>query len=597
MNRLNHLARIMTLSALLAASGLTITSCSSATVAHGDSSATNANSRFETLYQAEWAWRQNKSTSDENTDDNYASSSLPDVSIAAQQQRLARWQSTLDTLDSIDVSALSEANQVNYAVYRLQIETLIADQQFKTYEKPLLGDTAFWSNLAYQARKTFRHEQDFDNYLAWLQDMPRYFDQQIANMRLGLARQFTLPEISLQGRDASVISVVNAKGKDNLYFQPFTKIPASISSAKHAELKARAQAVIAEYVIPAHQRLLTFLQEQYIPNAQPSIAGYDLPDGKAYYQAQIKKYTTLALTAEEIHQIGLAEVAKIRQRMHDVMKEVSFDGNLQDFLTFLRTDEQFYVDTPQALLDRAAWTAKEFDGVADDWFGHLPRKRFAIIPVPDDIAPFYTAGRGGPGVYLVNTYDLPSRPLYSLPALTLHESAPGHAFQMPLSLENNAIPEFRRQSYISAFGEGWALYSELLGEEMGLYHTPYEIFGMLSYQMWRAARLVVDTGIHAKGWSRQQAQDFMKANTALSVHEITTEVDRYIAWPGQALSYYLGQMAIVEHRAAAEKALGADFDIRHFHDMILQMGSVPLAVLEQRVERFIAEGGPSPYQE
>ena len=227
--------------------------------------------------------------------------------------------------------------------------------------------------------------------------------------------------------------------------------------------------------------------------------------------------------------------------------------------------------------------------------GHLPRNRLAIIKVPDDIAPFYTAGRGGPGTYWVNTYDLPSRPLYSLPALTLHESAPGHAFQMPLSLENDAIPEFRRKSYISAFGEGWALYSELLGEEMGLYHTPYEVFGMLSYQMWRAARLVVDTGIHAKGWTRKEAQDFMKENTALSIHEITTEVDRYIAWPGQALSYYLGQMAIVEHRARAEEALGEQFDIRNFHDMILQMGSVPLAVLEERVDKFIAEGGPSPY--
>ncbi|NVK55068.1 MAG: DUF885 family protein [Alteromonadaceae bacterium] len=596
MNRLTCIVRITTLSALLAVSGLALNACSSTAVTAVDAEVSDANTRFETLYKSEWAWRQHKDDSDAESNNRYAPSSLPDVSIPVQQERRKRWLATLDELNTIDVEALSEANQINYAVYRLQIETLIADQQFKTYEKPLLGDTAFWSNLTYQARQTLRHEQDFENYLAWLQDMPRYFDQQIANMKLGLARQFTLPKISLQGRDASVISVVDAKGSDNPYYQPFAKMPDSLSSEKQAALTAQAEAVIAEYVIPAHQTLLTFLQQEYIPRAQPSIAGYDLPDGKAYYQAQIKKYTTLALTAEEIHQIGLAEVANIRQRMHNIMKDVGFDGTLQDFLTFLRTDEQFYVDTPQALLDRAAWTAKEFDGVADDWFGHLPRKRFAIIPVPADIAPFYTAGRGGPGVYLVNTYDLPSRPLYSLPALTLHESAPGHAFQMPLALENTDIPEFRRQSYISAFGEGWALYSELLGEEMGLYHTPYEVFGMLSYQMWRAARLVVDTGIHAKGWSRKQAQDFMKANTALSVHEITTEIDRYIAWPGQALSYYLGQMAIVKHRAAAEKALGQDFDIRHFHDMILQLGSVPLSVLEQQVERFIAEGGLSPYQ-
>lgn len=590
-----HSLRIIALSVAIACAAVGTTACSSTTPAAGSVVEASADSQFETLYKAEWAWRQNKDTTDENSDAQAMPSSLPDVSLATQQKSLARWQDTLKQLDNIDVSALSEANQTNYAVYRLQIENLIAEQEFRTYEKPLLGDTAFWSNLAYITRQTFHTEQDFENYLKWLQDMPRYFDQQIANMKLGLARKFTLPKISLIGRDASVISVVEAKGTDNTYFTPFTKMPSRISEAKQAELQEKAKAVINDYVIPAHQTLLTFLQEDYIPNAQPSIAGYDLPDGKAYYQAQIKQYTTLDLTAGEIHQIGLDEVAKIRQRMQDVMDEVGFEGDLQAFLEFLRTDEQFYVTTPQALLDRAAWTAKEFDGVADQWFGHLPRKRFAIIKVPDDIAPFYTAGRGGPGTYWVNTYNLPSRPLYSLPALTLHESAPGHAFQMPLSLENNDIPEFRRKSYISAFGEGWALYSELLGEEMGLYHTPYEVFGMLSYQMWRAARLVVDTGIHAKGWSRKQAQDFMKDNTALSIHEITTEVDRYIAWPGQALSYYLGEMTIIECRARAEKALGDKFDIRNFHDMILQMGSVPLAVLEARVDKFIAEGGPSPY--
>ncbi|OFI35695.1 hypothetical protein BFC17_12125 [Alteromonas lipolytica] len=583
----------------MACAAVGTTACSSTTPTASsvvETSAENsADSQFEALYQAEWAWRQNKDTTDENSDAQAAPSRLPDVSLATQQKRLDRWQATLEQLDAMDVSALSEANQTNYAVYRLQIENLIAEQEFRTYEKPLLGDTAFWSNLAYITRSTFHTEQDFANYLKWLQDMPRYFDQQISNMKLGLARKFTLPKISLVGRDASVISVVEAKGADNTYFKPFSKMPDRISEAKQAELQEQAKAVINNYVIPAHQTLLTFLQEEYIPNAQPSIAGYDLPDGKAYYQAQIKQYTTLDLSAEEIHQIGLDEVAKIRARMQDVMDEVGFDGDLQAFLEFLRTDEQFYVTTPQALLDRAAWTAKEFDGVAEQWFGHLPRKRFAIIKVPDDIAPFYTAGRGGPGTYWVNTYDLPSRPLYSLPALTLHESAPGHAFQMPLSLENKDIPEFRRKSYISAFGEGWALYSELLGEEMGLYHTPYEVFGMLSYQMWRAARLVVDTGIHAKGWSRKQAQDFMKDNTALSIHEITTEVDRYIAWPGQALSYYLGEMTIIECRARAEKALGDKFDIRNFHDMILQMGSVPLSVLEARVDKFIAEGGPSPY--
>lgn len=320
-----------------------------------------------------------------------------------------------------------------------------------------------------------------------------------------------------------------------------------------------------------------------------------MPDGRAYYQAKIGEFVTRDLTAEQIHAIGLAEVAKIRGRMATVMAQVKWRGDLPSFLNHLRTDPQFYATTPQQLLDRAAWIAKTFDGKAATWFGRLPRSRFAIKPVPADVAPFYTSGRGGPGIYLVNTYDLPSRALYSLPALTLHESAPGHAFQMPLANELTDLPEYRRDTYISAFGEGWALYCEALGEDMGMYETPYEVFGMLSYQMWRAARLVVDTGIHAKGWSRERAQSFLRDNTALSNHEITTEVDRYIAWPGQALSYYMGEIAFLDARAKAEKALGEKFDIRAFHDAMLALGSVPLPLVDQRTAQFIAEGGKGPY--
>jgi uncharacterized protein (DUF885 family) len=247
------------------------------------------------------------------------------------------------------------------------------------------------------------------------------------------------------------------------------------------------------------------------------------------------------------------------------------------------------------LLKEGAWIAKQFDAKAAVWFGRLPRMRFAVKPVPDDMAPLYTGGRGGPGIYLINTWNLPVRPLYSLRALTLHESAPGHAFQMPLAMENTRLPDFRRKTYLSVYGEGWALYCEKLGVEMGMYETPYDRFGMLSYQMWRAARLVVDTGLHAQGWSREQAQKFLHDNTALADHEIETEVDRYIAWPGQALSYYLGEMAIEKARAKAEKALAAKFDIRAFHDTVLDLGSVPIPVLDARVDRFILEGGKGPY--
>jgi uncharacterized protein (DUF885 family) len=281
--------------------------------------------------------------------------------------------------------------------------------------------------------------------------------------------------------------------------------------------------------------------------------------------------------------------------MLEVMKESGFKGDFVAFLRFLRTDPRFYARTPDELLMRAAWIAKKFDGKASQFFGYLPRQRFTIKPVPPDLAPFYTAGRGGPGVYLVNTYALDTRPLYNLTALTLHESAPGHAFQMPIALEHKDQPEFRQHTYLSAYGEGWALYCEHLGVEMGMYETPYDRFGMLGYQIWRAARLVVDTGIHSQGWTRERALAYMREYTALSEHEIETEVDRYIAWPAQALSYYLGERALIRARDKAEKALGTRFNIRAFHDAVLELGSVPLPVLETRIDRFIAEGGRGPY--
>jgi uncharacterized protein (DUF885 family) len=293
----------------------------------------------------------------------------------------------------------------------------------------------------------------------------------------------------------------------------------------------------------------------------------------------------------EIHRIGLAEVAKLHECMVAEMKATGFKDDFPAFLHFLRTDPKFYAKTAQELLMRAAWIAKTFDGKAAQYFGRIPRMRFAIEPVPADMAPFYTSGRAGPGIYLLNTHDLPHRPLYNLTALTLHEAEPGHGFQIPLALEHKNQPAFRQHVYISAYGEGWALYCEKLGLEMGMYDTPYDRFGMYGYQIWRAARLVVDTGVHSQGWTREQAIEYLLDNTALAEPEIETEIDRYISWPGQALSYYLGEMAILEARAKAEAALGPHFNIRAFHDAVLALGSVPLAVLEARIDRFIAEGG------
>lgn len=554
----------------------------------------SADARLKALYTAEYAWRRQQQGPGEDTP-NGPAGGLPDAGPAAQAARLARWTETARQLAAIDPAKLSAKGRIDYLVYKGQIDALLAEQRFRDYEKPLTSDTSFWSDVAEAARGRFVREADYRAYLKTLRDVPRYFDQNIANMRAGLQRGFTPPQITLAGRDIGVAQVVEAPGDDNLFYAPFRQFPAAIPAAVQESLRREGMAAIREAVIPAHAKLLQFLRTEYMPGARKALAATDLPDGQAYYRSKIREYVTRDMTAEQVHAIGVREVAKIRAEMLAVMREVKFDGDLTAFLTFLRTDPRFYPKTPQELLEHAAWIAKTFDGKASQYFGRLPRSRFAIKPVPADLAPFYTSGRGGPGIYLLNTYDLKSRANYQLTALTLHESAPGHAFQMPLANENKELPAFRRETYLSAYGEGWALYSEKLGVEMGMYETPYDRFGMLSYQMWRASRLVVDTGIHALGWSREKAQQFLRDNTALSNHEIETEVDRYIAWPGQALSYYMGELALLDARARAEKALGGRFNIRAWHDAMLQLGSVPLTVIDLRTDQFIRDGGKGPY--
>ncbi|HWA92446.1 MAG TPA: DUF885 family protein [Rhizomicrobium sp.] len=553
----------------------------------------SADAKFRALYTREWKWREDQFASGEDNVKEIVDH-LPKVDAASQEARLAYWEDVLKQLATIPRAKLSVANRVNYDVYKPQIEGLIADWKFRGYEMPANSDTTFWTDLGYTARQDFKKLKDYQSWIKQMRDVPRYFHEQIAEMRAGLKRGFTPPQVTLMGRDASIANVTKAKPEDSLFYEPF-KTMHGVDADTQAKLRAEAVDVIAHQVQPAYEELMKFWNEEYVPGARKTLAAEDMPDGKAYYRAQILEYTTLDMSPAEIHALGEVEVAKLHRQMIDVMKETGFKGDFPAFQQFLRTDPQFAAKTPQELLDKAAWIAKQFDGKAATWFGRLPRARFAIKPVPDDLAPFYTSGRGGPGVYLLNTYDLPHRPLYNLTALTLHESAPGHAFQIPLAAEDKSLPDFRRYSYISAYGEGWAVYCEYLGDEMGMYDTPYDRFGMLGYQIWRAVRLVVDTGIHSQGWSRSQAIQYMHDYTALPEHEIETEVDRYIAWPGQALSYYLGEMTIRKLRAKAEAALGPKFNIRAFHDTVLQLGSVPMPVLEARIDRFIAEGGKGPY--
>jgi uncharacterized protein (DUF885 family) len=552
-----------------------------------------ADAQLRDVYSTEWKWRTEQQADDENGTRPVADH-LPKVDPVTQQTRLTRWEDVQRRLARIDRATLSAPEQLNYDIYREQIAVLIANQRFRDFEMPANSDTTFWTDLGYTARRPFRTVTDYEHWIAQMRDIPRYFREQLDEMRAGLKRGFTPPRVTMEGRDASITAVTEATPEASLFYTPFRDMP-GIPPARQAALRAEAVRTIREAVQPAYVELLRFMRSEYVPGTRTTLAAAQLPDGANYYRAKIFEYTTLDMDPAAIHELGVAEVQRIHADMLAAMRETGFSGDFPAFLHFLRTDPRFYAKTPEELLMRAAWIAKRFDGKAAQFFGYLPRARFAIKPVPDDLAPFYTAGRGGPGVYLLNTYDLPSRPLYNLAALTLHESAPGHAFQIPIAMEHKDQPAFRRHSYISAYGEGWALYCERLGVEMGMYENAYDRFGMLGYQIWRAARLVVDTGIHAQGWSREQAMDYLRQYTALPEREIGTEVDRYIAWPAQALSYYLGERVMLQERARAEKALGERFNIRAFHDAVLELGSVPLPVLQERIHGFIAAGGRGPY--
>ncbi|PJK02195.1 DUF885 domain-containing protein [Lysobacteraceae bacterium NML75-0749] len=580
-------------SALALALATLVSPATSHAQAPAASTQANEDARFQAIYQREWGWRQQQEGNAGEEDSNTSRIGLPDVSPAAQARRLEMWESVLRELDGIDPAKLSHAERINYRVYRPQIEDLAAGVRFRDFEMPFNADSSFWSWLGFMGQSQLRSVAEYRAYIAMLNDVPRYFDQHIGNMRAGLARGFSVPRATLDGRDKSIAQVAELKDvTEAALYGPFKQMPGNIPASQQEALRREARQALETSVIPAYAKLLTFFRNEYMPKARTTLAAEAMPDGVNWYRQQIRHYTTLDLSPEEIHQIGLKEVAQIRAEMEAIIQQVGFTGRspqtrFQDFLAFLRSDPQFYAKTPQELLSRAAWIAKRVDGQLGKIIGKLPRNRFTIVEVPPDIAPFWTAGRGGASTYWLNTYDLPSRPLYNLPALTLHEAAPGHALQGSLVMEMGETPAFRKQ-YISAYGEGWGLYSEWLGKEMGIYETPYEDFGRLTYAMWRACRLVIDTGVHHKGWSRDQALAYLRENTALSEHEVTTEVDRYISWPGQALSYKLGEIVMMRLRREAEAELGEKFDVRRFHDALLAPGSIPLPLLEEEIRAFIA---------
>ncbi|MBB1444638.1 DUF885 family protein [Pseudoalteromonas sp. SG43-3] len=501
----------------------------------------------------------------------------------------------LADLDAVDATKLSDENQINLSIIRAQVQNSVDEYVFNAHYMPLTSEYGFHSGLSYIVNSSqYKKEQDLETYLARLAQIPRFFGQNIYWMKKGLETGLTQPKAVLEGYEDSISTYIVDDVTQSEFYKPFLANTASLSESDFYALQQRAKVVLKNKVIPAYKSYLTFFTEQYQPGARTSIGISETPNGKAFYKNRAKHYTTTDMTPKEIHELGLKEVARIRGEMEAVIKEVGFKGSFAEFIHFLRTDPQFYATTPEQLLKEASYIAKKMDAQLPKLFHTLPRKPYGVAPVPASIAPKYTTGRYSgsnrddeAGYYWVNTYALDKRPLYVLEALTLHEAVPGHHLQISLNAELENLPSYRRDAYLSAFGEGWGLYSEYLGLEAGFYQDPYSRFGRLTYEMWRAARLVVDTGMHMYGWSRERAMNFMSENTALSLHNVKTETDRYISWPAQALSYKIGELTIKRLRVEAEQALGPNFDIREFHHQVLRHGSVPLSVLETQVRLYI----------
>ena len=521
---------------------------------------------------------------------------LPSVTPETQARQARENQTFLTRLRAIDRGQLTHQEQVSYDLFEFMVGERVRFARYDDWRLPFNSDSGFYSEILLiddlQSPRTVR---DYENYIARLSDTRRYFREQIANMRVGLRDGFTLPREIIGGVSQVIGGFRFENAESTSFYAPFTNFPPSVPEAERVRLREAGRAAIANSVIPAFDEFRTFFEAEYAPRARTTIAAQRLPNGRAYYADLVRYYTTLPdATPQQIHQIGLREVARIRAAMETEMRAAGFQGSFAEFIAFLRTDPQFYATTPEQLLREAAWITREIDAQMPNYFGRIPRRPYTVQPVPAAIAPNYTGGRysGGrsdqAGEYWVNTFALNTRPLYVLPSLTAHEAAPGHHTQISLARELEGLPAFRGTFYPHAFGEGWGLYSERLGEEMGIYHTPYQRFGRLTYEMWRACRLVVDTGMHSMGWSRQRALDYLASNTALSTHEVRTEIDRYIGWPGQALAYKMGELKIVELRQRAETALGDRFDIRAFHDVVLGNGGVTLPVLERQVDEYIA---------
>jgi uncharacterized protein (DUF885 family) len=557
-----------------------------------------ANEQFDTAVQQLLNHRSSKGLYKQDNVENEAEKKenlWPDLSPQALEKKYQERLAIASVFEAINQDALSDDNQINYSIIKAQLDNNIANYHFKSHYMPFKSESGFHSNLNFVINNTkFRKEKDIELYLNKLSALPEYFDQNIYWMQQGLATGITQPQAVLVGYEQSILAFIPEHIKDSEFLKPFTTASNLINAKVLDDKKQQLITILEAQVIPAYQGYYEFFTQEYFPNARKSIGVSETPNGNEFYSNRVKHYTTTDMTPEQIHVLGLSEVKRIRQEMAEIIAKTGFEGSFTEFTHFLRTDPQFYAKTPLALIKEASYIAKQMDAKLPTLFKHLPRSPYGVAPVPESIAPKYTTGRyiraqndSQPGYYWVNTYALDKRPLYVLPALTLHEGVPGHHLQISLNSELDNLPSYRQNAYISAFGEGWGLYAEWLGIEAGIYEDNYSNFGRLTYEMWRAARLVVDTGMHVKGWSRERAINFMTDNTALSTHNVTTEIDRYISWAGQALSYKIGEITIRNLRKKTETKLGKNFDVREFHHQILKNGSVPLQVLEDQINAYI----------
>jgi uncharacterized protein (DUF885 family) len=555
--------------------------------------------RLQQLFADDWEFRLRESPlfatslGDTRYNDRLDPSGLADIARQTEENRRF-----LQRLRAIPRDSLSPRDRIDYDIFERGKREGIEEFELGLHLIPITNREGFHTYFPQLAEDVpLATVGDYENYIARLRAFRGMTGQFIEVMREGIRTGMVLPSASVQGIEATLEPHIVSDPTQSLLWKPFAEFPAGIPQAERARLAAAGREAIESGVVAGYRDFLQFMRAEYVPAARRGIGASELPNGRALYAQRVRSYTTLDVTPDQVHETGLREVARIRAQMDSLIASTGFTGTFAEFVQFLRTDPRFYAATPEELMQRTALVLKRMDGELPRMFGRLPRMSYGIRPIPDYIAPrtttaYYSRPSGDgtrSGTYWVNLYDLRSRPLYEIEALSFHEAVPGHHLQIALQQELEGMPMFRRFSSFTAFVEGWGLYAERLGYDAGFYTDPYSRFGQLSYDMWRACRLVVDTGMHWKGWTRQQAIDFMAENSALTLLNITNEVDRYIAWPGQALAYKTGQMKISELRAEAEAALGPRFDLRRFHDVVLGSGSVPLDVLEGNVRAWIAE--------